>query len=111
MQTQVTSYHRCEVLKVVGRIDSETVPTLRQAICDITDTGKFNLVLDMTEVSFVSSAGWWVLIDTQKNCKRSTRGELVMAGLADRIKHSLDLVGMSEYFRLYETVTDAVGQF
>lgn len=109
MEVTVEPYKRCDVIKISGRIDSETVPDLRQALTSLTDSGRFILVLDMTDVSFVSSAGWWVLIDSQKTCKKNGRGEVVLAALADRIKSSLELVGMNEYFRTFDNVTEAVG--
>jgi anti-sigma B factor antagonist len=109
MEVTVEPYKRCDVLRISGRIDSETVPVLRQALTNLTDSGRYLLVLDMTEVTFVSSAGWWVLIDTQKTCKKNSRGEVVLANLASRIQSSLELVGMDEYFRSYGNITEAVG--
>jgi anti-anti-sigma factor len=68
-----------------------------------------NIVFDMTDVNFMASAGWWVLIDTQKTCKPS--GELVLANIDQGIKDSLNLVGMGSYFKTFEDVTSAVGYF
>jgi hypothetical protein len=51
------------------------------------------------------------LIETQKNCHRYNRGELVMSGLDDRIRKSLDLVGMGSYFKIYDDVVTAVAYF
>jgi anti-anti-sigma factor len=65
----------------------------------------------MSEVTFVSSKGWWLLIGVQKNCKRFSRGEVVLVCLADRIQKSLNIVGMKDYFRMFEDITDAVGYF
>jgi anti-sigma B factor antagonist len=52
-----------------------------------------------------------VLIEAQKKCKRYNRGEVVLANVQDRIRSSLDLVGMGSYFQLYDNVTAAVGHF
>ncbi len=109
MEVKIDLYKRCNVVTINGRIDSETVPALRESLTSLTDEGNFSLVLDMTEVTFVSSAGWWLLIDTQKTCKKHNRGEVVLANLAPRIRSSLELVGMDEYFRTFDSVTDAVG--
>jgi len=109
MEVKIDPYKRCDVVTIQGRIDSETVSILREHLTSLTDAGKFAIVLDMTEVSFVSSAGWWLLIDTQKTCKKHNRGELVLSNLAPRIRSSLELVGMDEYFRTFDSVTEAVG--
>jgi len=110
MEAHVTSYKRCEVIKLSGRVDSDALPTLRETINTSLNLGKFNLVLDFSEVTFVSSAGWWTFIDTQKTCKNNN-GELVLVNVIERIRGSLDLVGMSDYFRMYENLTDAVGGY
>jgi anti-sigma B factor antagonist len=57
------------------------------------------------------SKGWWVLIETQKASKRYNRGEIVLANVPQKILDSLDLVGMSHYFKVYDDVVSAVGQF
>ncbi len=95
--------------KFLRQIDSETVPSLRETFTTFVDSEKYHLVMDMTDVSFVSSAGWWLFIDTQKNCKRNGMGELLFAGLAQRIRHSLELVGMDDFFTTFDSVTSAVG--
>jgi anti-sigma B factor antagonist len=109
MEVQVIPYKRCDVVKITGRIDSETVPALREILNALVDAGKYCLVMDMTGVNFVSSAGWWLFIDTQKNCKRNALGELYFACLLQRIRHSLELVGMDDFFTIFDTVTSAVG--
>jgi len=63
----------------------------------------------MSDVVFVASAGWWVLIDTQKTCKPA--GELVLANIEKGIKDSLNMVGMGSYFNTFDDVTSAVGNF
>ncbi len=111
MEIMITPYKRCDVVKPVGRIDSATAPQLEEALDKIMDDGRYKIVLDMSEVNFVSSKGLWVLIGAQKKCKRYRRGEVVLVKLKDEIKSSLDLVGMGSYFAMYEDVTNAVGSF
>ncbi len=109
MDIRTNDYKRCTVLKTSGRIDGSNAPQLAQALKAITSKGIFNIVFDMSEVNFVASAGWWVLIDTQKTCKPS--GELVLVNVDKGIKDSLNLVGMGSYFHTFDDVTTAVGAF
>ncbi|MGB9586110.1 MAG: STAS domain-containing protein [Anaerolineales bacterium] len=111
MEIKHTQLKRCDLIKIIGRIDSYTAPQLEEAFNEITNAGRFKLVLDMSDVDFVSSRGWWVLIDNQKRCKRFNRGEVVLAGLQENIRDSLNLVGMGKYFKLFDDVTTAVGSF
>lgn len=111
MSTTVNEYKRCTLVTFEGRIDSNTVPAMEETLKGITDSGQFKIVLDMSKVTFVSSAGWWMLIETQKHCHRYNRGELVMAGLDERIRKSLDLVGMGSYFKIFDDAVTAVAYF
>jgi anti-sigma B factor antagonist len=96
---------------MTGRIDSATGDSLLHAFQKLQEDGKFKLVFDMEEVEFMSSKGWWVLIETQKASKRYNRGELVLANVPEKIISSLDLVGMRHYFKIFEDIVSAVGQF
>ena len=111
MDVTVSDYKRCSLVKVIGRIDSSTVPNLTESLKSLLDAGKYKIVMDMTDVTFISSAGWWLMIDTQKTCKRYKRGELILACLDEQIRKSLDMVGMGDYFKIFGDVTTAVGNF
>jgi anti-sigma B factor antagonist len=111
MEVTTTQYKRCDVVKMSGRVDSNTAPKLAEALNVLTEAGRYKIVFDMTEVNFMSSKGWWVLIDTQKTCKRYKRGELVLANVDKEIRQSLDIVGMGSYFKIFDDLTTAVGSF
>jgi anti-sigma B factor antagonist len=65
----------------------------------------------MSGVTYVSSAGLRVLIDTQKTCKALNRGELVLARVPPRIYETLDLAGFVPLFKFFDDTTAAVGSF
>lgn len=111
MDITTTQYKRCDVIKMMGRVDSYTAPNLEEALNNITNNGRYRIIFNMTDVDFMSSKGWWVLIETQKTCKRYNRGELVLVCVQDRIKESLNLVGMSSYFKMFDDLTSAVAYF
>src|SRR5512135_395493 len=109
MDIQTTDFKRCTVVKTSGRVDGSNAQQLAQALKAVTGRNIYNIIFDMTDVNFVASAGWWVLIDTQKTCKPG--GELVLVKVDKGIRDSLNLVGMGSYFAIYEDITTAVGSF
>jgi anti-anti-sigma factor len=111
MDFTVTEYKRCDVVKASGRIDSYTAPEMEAVFNKLIEKGRYDLVFDTSEITFVSSAGWWALIRIQKACKQLNRGELVLVKLDAKIKDSMNLVGIGQYFKIYEDVTVAVGSF
>ena len=111
MDFEITEYKRSTVIYTSGRIDSYTAPEVEEAFNQLIEKGQYNIIFDMRDVTFVSSAGWWALIRIQKEAKKMNRGELVLVKLDERIKESMDLVGIAPYFRIYNELIDAVGAF
>jgi len=110
MDIQSTEHKRCTVIKSSGRIDGSNAPELSTALKQLNSNGVYNIVLDMSDIKFMASAGWWVLIDIQKSCKPKG-GELVLAAVDKGIRDSLKLVGMDTYFKIFDDLTTAVGRF
>ncbi len=67
-----------------------------------------DIVLDMSDISFVSSAGWWSIIRVQKELKKK-RDDLVLVALNDNVKDSMDLIGILQYFTVYPNMVEALG--
>jgi anti-anti-sigma factor len=111
MEVSTTAFKRCDLVKATGRIDSQTAPQLESAFNEIMDANRFNVVFDLSDVGFVSSAGLRVMIAVQKACKRWNRGELVLAQVPQRIYETLDLAGFVPLFKFFDEVVDAVGSF
>jgi anti-sigma B factor antagonist len=111
METSTAQYKHCDMVKVSGRIDSSTAPKLAEVLGKITDGGRFKIVMDLSEVQFLSSAGLRVLISTQKNCRRYNRGEVALAAIPANIQSVLDLAGFTSIFKILPDVASAIGAF
>ena len=111
MEVTTTQFRRCDLVKATGRIDSNTAPQLAEAFGAINDVGRFKIVFDMSGVDYISSAGLRVMIDVQKTCRRWNRGEVVLAGVPQRVCEALDLAGFVPLFKIFDQVTEAVGSF
>jgi anti-sigma B factor antagonist len=111
MDVTTSQFKRCDVLHVDGRVDSLTAPKLNVAFESLIQSGRYHIVLDLSGVSFMSSAGLRVMINAQKACKRFNRGEVVLASLPSNIASALDLAGFIPLFAIFKDVTAAVGSF
>jgi anti-sigma B factor antagonist len=111
MEMEITQYKHCDLVKISGRVDSFTAPKLADEFAKITSNGRFKLVVDMSGVEFLSSAGLRVLISTQKNCKRYNRGEVVLATIPQNILAVFELAGFTSIFKIFDDITSAVGSF
>lgn len=110
MELSTTQYNRCDLVKAVGRVDSNTAPELEKAFNTIMTNGKSGIVFDMAEVDFISSRGLWVLLETQKACKKN-KGKLVLVNVSENMQQSLDLAGIQHFIDMFDDLTEAVGSF
>jgi len=111
MEISTKRYKRCDLITVKGRVDSATSPQLSAVIETINRDGRYKITIDMSEVEYMSSAGFRALLGGQRNCKRYNRGEIVLASLPARIREALALAGFTELFNIFDDVTAAVGYF
>ena len=111
LEVTSTQLKRCDLVKAVGRVDSYTAPQLADAFEAVNGAGRFKIVFDMSRVDYISSAGLRVMINAQKTCKRWNRGEIVLAGVPERVYGALSLAGFVPLFKIHDEVAEAVGSF
>jgi anti-sigma B factor antagonist len=111
MEITTNRYKHSDLVKVNGRVDSATAPRLAETLNAIMDEGRYKIILDMTDVTFISSAGLRVLVNTQKVCRRYNRGEIVLTNVPTNIYSALDLAGFTSLFKIFDDNLTAVGSF
>ena len=111
MEISTQEFKHCDLIKVKGRVDSATAPDFSKALEKTNNAGKFKIIVDMTELEYMSSAGFRALLATKRNCKRYNRGELVLVGVPERIREALELAGFTELFKTFDDPIEAVGSF
>jgi anti-sigma B factor antagonist len=111
MEITTQDFKHCEMIKVKGRVDSATAPQLAQALDNAAEGGKYKLVVDMSELEYMSSAGFRALLAAQRNSKKYNRGEVVLASVPERIREALELAGFTELFKTFDDPLHGVGYF
>ena len=84
-------------LKIEGRLDTTTAPTLEKTINDILD-GVTELILDMNQLTYVSSAGLRVLLSTQK--KMNKIGMMKLIGVCEEVMEVFEMTGFSDILNI-----------
>lgn len=111
MQVTTKNLNRVDLVSVSGRIDANTAPALEQEIRNLIDAKRFRIVVDLTGVDYISSAGLKVLLNALKEVKRWNRGDLRLVGLQPKIREIFDMVGLLPLFKVFATPVDGVGSF
>ena len=111
MEITTKQFKSCDMVVVKGRVDSSTAPQFTEALEVITGDGRFKIVVDMSDLEYMSSAGFRALLSGQRVCKRYNRGEIVLAVVPERVKEALELAGFTELFKTFDDAVEAVGHF
>jgi anti-anti-sigma factor len=90
-----------------GRLDAATVPQLDDALNDILAKGRIWLILDMRQVSYISSRGLKSLVTSWRRAG-DAGGNLVLFGMVSRVSSVFDTVGFTHLFDIYATLDDAI---
>lgn len=95
------------VLSVSGSVDMLSAPWLTDAIESARAKNPTGMVVDLSRVEFLGSAGISVLIAAHENIGDSGKFAVVADGPATH--RPLILLGLNEIMSLYRTLDDALG--
>lgn len=106
----VTGHNAVTVVEVSGRVDGMNADQLGTAIGGAIDEGGVHVVLDLSGVDYMSSAGLRELVNSLKKAKRAA-GDIRLAQPSDRVREVLEMAGLDTVFRIYTSQADAVGSY
>ena len=104
MQIIVREFKDIVLITITERIDGSTAPEVEQVLESLQHRGRYKLVADMTQLGYISSAGYRVLLSAQRNCKRYN-GEVILAGVPEQIRQALEISGFTDYFKIYKEIS------
>lgn len=110
MKTEVRHKSDVTVVAVDGSLDALTAPDLARAIVDEIAEGRVKLVVDLTAVEFMSSAGLRTLLGGVKE-SRGHGGDLRIASTNPGIDRVLKISGFDNVAKVFPSSTEAVASF
>jgi len=110
MHVSVSELRRVTMVEVSGRIDSTNATKLGEALNEQIDAGRHQLVVDLSNVEYMSSAGLRELVAAAKKV-RGNNGDLRIASPSNRVKEVLELAGLNLVFKIFPTQVEAVGSY
>lgn len=88
----------CE-LGIVGRLDTTTAPQLEEVLKELFSQEVKDLVLDMKELDYVSSAGLRVLLFAQKSVS-AAQGGMLIKNVKPEIMEVFDITGFTDILKI-----------
>jgi anti-sigma B factor antagonist len=83
------------LLEVEGGVDAHTAHLLRRTLGDLLAQGHGRLVLDVSHMEYISSAGLRVLLDARRDARR-LGGEVRLCDPNALVRRVIDLAGFEE---------------
>jgi anti-sigma B factor antagonist len=100
---------RCQVVAARGELDLNAAPELRKLLCRLISLGMTELVLDLTDATFVDSTTLGVLT-SRCEALRDNGGALVLVCTNDLILRTIEISGMDRMLDVYATLPEALAR-
>ena len=99
------SAHRVEIT-LRGELDAHSVQQLDSALAGLIVESAVWVVVDLSEVGYVSSAGVMRLIAAMDDA-RKVGGDVALAGVQPQVQQVFELLGLKDILRFYPGVGEA----
>ena len=106
MNITVKEGNGCAIVTPEGRLDSNTSESLSQQLNTTIDSGQAKIIVDFSELAYISSAGLRVLLMTAKRVK-TENGALVLCGMQDHIREVFEISGFLQILTVTDTQQEA----
>jgi anti-anti-sigma factor len=97
------------VLGIEGKLDTATAGDADTHIDGVVASGATRILLDFSQLDFISSAGLRTLLLAGKKLKKRG-GELCLCSLNETVKDVFDISGFSALFKVYADRGEALSQ-
>ncbi|MAU11072.1 MAG: anti-anti-sigma factor [Anaerolineaceae bacterium] len=110
IEINISDHQQVTLVEVSGRVDSMNANELGSAINHQVTGGHVRLVLDLSHVEYMSSAGLREIVVGLKATKRAS-GDLRIAQPSDRVREVLEMSGLDSILNIYESQSAAITSY
>jgi anti-sigma B factor antagonist len=99
MKVETRQLDGATLISISGRIDSETSPEVARAFQTVQDQNQYNIIVDMVDLEYMSSATLRALMAAQRVSRRNG-GEVVLLRVPEKVWTVLDMAGLVDLFKI-----------
>ncbi len=104
MKIDITRKPTHAVVAIDGAIDGKTAPEVQAALAPVLGECSV-LVLDLTRVGYMSSAGLRVLLLLHRQLT-AKKGKAILVGLAENLTETMRITGFLQFFETHATLAE-----
>jgi len=98
------------IVKLKGYIDQTNSFSLQKVFNDIINSGCYKLIIDFSEVMYVSSAGWGIFVGEIKRF-RDENGDIKLTNMTPNIYEVYQMLEFYHIFEDYNSIANALSSF
>lgn len=98
------------VIKVGGYIDTTTSAELEHSLEQLLEANSYNIIIDLANVDYISSAGWGIFISEIKGI-RERGGDLKLVSMIPDVYEVFELLEFHYILKAFDTLDEAVVDF
>ncbi len=98
------------VLNLEGRLDASTTTSVKGKIDTVIEDKVHNLVIDMSEISFIDSSGLGTLVASLRAINKAG-GDMKISSLQGQVRCVIELTRLHHLFEIYDDCELAVDSF
>ena len=107
MNVELEQHAAAVVVRPVGRLDSATSGALERQVIEQIDHGARRVILDFSQLAYISSAGLRVVLLGGKRLK-AAGGALHLCGLSPQVKEVFAISGFAAMFPIHDDLSKAL---
>ena len=106
MVIKIISEGNIAVVSIEGSLDTNTSKEADDQLTKWVDEGSVKLLIDLTNLDYISSSGLRILLATSKKLK-PLKGEMRICGLNETVNEVFEISGFTMIFNVLKTIEEA----
>ncbi len=100
-----------QIVSLTGEIDASTAPSVTETVLPLIGSNS-KIILDMTKVPYMSSAGLRTLLSLYRQINPKTEnlqaGDFVLVGLSEEVQDTMTVTGFLKFFKTCNTLAEGL---
>jgi anti-sigma B factor antagonist len=98
------------ILRLRGFLDAHTAPNFEQAIQELIEEDRFKIIVSMTDLNYISSAGLGVFMGFIEEI-REKEGDIKLTNMTDKVYKVFDLLGFPALYQIFKEEAEAEKEY
>ena len=98
------------ILHIKGYLDAHTAPELENGLQTLVDEGRYKIIVNFSELSYISSAGLGVFMGFIEDVKEND-GDIKLTNMTPKIYRVFDLLGFPTLYEIFDDEQKAIDKY